>query len=333
MRAVFRSLRPFFIALVIVWLALALAANIYAQKYTASSHWIMTGVLPAFLFESVFFLGAVFEETRRLFAAIGRPLSQSLIMLASALVPFLIVTITAGTYDSHALIVLVCLCTLMSFWWILFPHRTAYDAGFLIIAAAPLVLKVFQRLYVTPVPRVEISILGHLMWIRLALVGLLVQRGFDIGPVGLWPKGAEWREGLLQFSVAIVPVSLIGIWIHFTVWGPLALPPAEWLARALGYFLGILWVVALSEDIFRSVITQMFLRHGSSTIVAIIASGVLFGAAHLWYRDFPNWRFAVVAMIAHGFFTVAYVRTGSVRASMVAHALTVTVWRMAFRSL
>lgn len=291
----------------------------------------MTGVLPAFLFESIFFLGAVFEATRRLFASISRPLSQSLIMLATALVPFLIVTITAETYDSHALIVLLCLCALMSFWWILFPRRTAYDAGFLVIAAAPLVLKVFQRLYVTPVPRVEISILGHLMWIRLALVALLVQRGFDVGPVGLWPKRVEWREGLLQFSLAIVPVSLIGVWIHFASWAPLALPPAEWAARALGYFFGILWVVALSEDVFRSVITQMFLRHGSGNILAVIASGVLFGAAHLWGGDFPNWRFAFVALIAHGFFTVAYVRTGSVRASMVAHALTVTTWRMAFR--
>jgi membrane protease YdiL (CAAX protease family) len=169
------------------------------------------------------------------------------------------------------------------------------------------------------------------MWIHLALTCLLVQREFKLGPVGFWPKGSEWREGVLQFSLAIVPASLVALWIHFTKWGPLPLPPAEWIARALGYFFGILWVVALSEDIFRSVITQLFLRHGSGKIAAVIASGVLFGAAHLWAGEFPNWRFAVVAMIAHSFFTVAYVRTGSVRASMVAHALTVTTWRMAFR--
>jgi membrane protease YdiL (CAAX protease family) len=333
MRAVFRSLRPYFITLAIVWLALVVAANIYAQKYPANSHWIMTGVLPAFLFEAIFFLGAVFEGTRQLFSSIERPLSRSLIMIATAIVPFLIVTLTAGTYDSHALLILVCLCVLLSFWWILFPHRIAYDAGFLIIAAAPMVLKVFQRLYVTPVPRVEISVLGHLMWVRLALIALLVQREFQVGPVGFWPNLKEWREGVLQFLLAIVPVSLIGIWIHFTVWSPLPLPPAEWLARSLGYFFGIMWVVALSEDVFRSVITQMFLRHGSGKIVAVIASGVLFGAAHLWAADFPNWRFAIVATIAHAFFTVAYIRTGSVRASMVAHAFIVTTWRMVFRSV
>lgn len=330
MSAVCRSLRSYLIALVIVWVALVVAANLYAQKYSANSHWIMTGVLPAFLFEAVFFLGAVFESTRRLFASIGRPSTQSLVLVASALVPFLIVSTTAGTYDSHALLVLAVLCALLSFWWILFPPRTAYDVGFLVIAAAPLVLRVFQRLYVTPVPRVEISVLGHLMWIRLALLALLVLRRFDVGPVGLWPKPAEWREGALQFMLAVVPASLLGIWIHFTVWKPLPLPPPEWAMRALGYFFGILWVVALSEDVFRSVITQLFLRHGSGKVVAIIGSGVLFGAAHLWARDFPNWRFAGVAAIAHTFFTWAYVRTGSVRASMVAHALIVTTWRMMF---
>ena len=293
----------------------------------------MTGVLPAFLFEAVFFLGAVFESTRQLFSSISRPISQSLLMVASAIVPFFIVTTTAGTYDSHALLILVGLAVVISFWWVLFPHRITYDVGFLIIAAAPLVLKVFQRLYVTPVPRVEISVLGHLMWIHLALIALLVQRKFQVGPVGFWPNRVEWREGAFQFLLAVVPVSLAGIWIHFSVWQPLPLPPAEWASRALGYFFGILWVVALSEDVFRSVITQMFCASGSGKIVAVVGSGVLFGAAHLWAVDFPNWRFAVVATIAHGFFTVAYLRAGSVRASMVAHAFIVTTWRMMFHSL
>jgi membrane protease YdiL (CAAX protease family) len=333
MRAVFRSLRPYFITLAIVWLALVVAANIYAQKYPANSHWIMTGVLPAFAFEAVFFLGAVFADTRRLLSSIDRPSTRSLLMIATAIVPFLIVTISAGTYDTHALLLLVCLCGLMSFWWVVFPHRIAYDAGFLVIAAVPLVLKVFGRLYVTPVPRVEISVLGHLMWIRLALISLLVERKFQLGPVGFWPNRREWREGILQYSLAIVPVSLVGIWIHFTVWRPLPLAPAEWLARALGYFFGIMWVVALSEDVFRSVITQIFLRHGSGKVIAIGASGVIFGAAHLWASDFPNCRYALVAAIAHTFFTVAYLRAGSVRASMVAHALIVTTWRMVFHSV
>ena len=34
----------------------------------------------------------------------------------------------------------------MSFWYVVLPHRIAYDVGFLVIAAAPLVLQVFRRL-------------------------------------------------------------------------------------------------------------------------------------------------------------------------------------------
>src|SRR5690242_3124771 len=102
MRAMLRSLRSYFIALIVVSIALAMAAHIYTEKYPAQSHWIMSGVLPAFLFEAVFFLGAVFERTRQLLAGLRRAALLSLVQLASALVPFWIVTKTAGTYDAHA---------------------------------------------------------------------------------------------------------------------------------------------------------------------------------------------------------------------------------------
>jgi hypothetical protein len=328
----FRTLRPYFVVLLFIWLGLGVAANIEAHKYPASSHWIMTGVLPAFLFESVFFVAAGFEQTRRLFAEIPGTWLQSLLLLASSIVPFLIVALTGRTLDSHSLVVLIGLNAVISFWWALFPPRTAYDIGFLTIAAAPFVLRVFSRLYVSPEPDLEISILGHLMWIRIALLGLLVQRGFELGPVGFWPKRPEWREGILQFAVAIVPLSLIAMWVHFVTFAPKNFAPWRWVVFALGQFLGILCVVAFSEDVFRSVITRLFFRFGRTAAVAAMGSAIAVGCAHLWYHDFPNWRYAIVATVAHFSFTVAYLRGGSVRASMVTHALTVTTWRMLFHS-
>jgi hypothetical protein len=219
----------------------------------------------------------------------------------------------------------------MSFWWVLFPHRTAYDIAWLVVAAAPIVLKVFSRLYISPVKQ-DISILGHIMWIRIALTGLLVQRQFELGPVSFWPKGREWREGLLQFWAGIVPLSVVAMLIHFAIFTPKKYPPALWVALAFGQFFGILWVVAFSEDVFRTVITRLFFRFKAPVLVAVTGSAVAVGCAHLWYKDFPNWRFAVTATVAHFFYTLAYVRTGSVRASMVTHALTVTAWRMLFIS-
>src|SRR6185437_11194760 len=272
MRAMFRTLRPYFISLLCVWVTLCVAAFITAQK-SPYPHWIMTGVLPAFLVEAIFFVGAGFEQTRQVFARIKPPALQSLILLASAVIPNVIVTMTAGTFDSHAYAILLALCAVVSFWYVVLPRRIAYDVGLLVILAAAMVLHVFPRLYVSPSANLHIEILGHLMWIRLALVVLLVQRDLDMGPVSFWPNRAEWREGLLQYALAIVPISLLACGVHFVRFAPRQFPAWEWIALAAGYFLGALWVVAFSEELFfRGVILQAILKWRRSAVLAVLIS-------------------------------------------------------------
>jgi hypothetical protein len=332
MRAMLRSLRPYLITLLVVWVGLAAAAMVYTGRFPARSHWIMVGVLPAFLFEAPCFIAAGFEQTRQVLSSITRPWQLSLLLIATSLPPYLLITTTAGTFDSHAFYILVALVALISFWWVIFPHRTAYEAGFLIVASIPIVLRIFQRLYVSPEAHFDISILGHVMWIRVALIALLVQRDFKLGPVSFWPTLREWREGLLQFAIAIIPLSIASVLVHFAQFAPKHIPAWQWVVYSAGQFFGILWVVAFSEDVFRSTITQLFLRFSQWWPLAIVGSAVLFGTTHLWQGDFPNWRFATVAALGHLFYTIAYLRSGSVRASMITHALTVTAWRMFFRT-
>jgi uncharacterized protein len=315
-----------------MWLGLIAAAAVYAHQYAPFSHWIMTGVLPAFLFESIFFLGAGFECTRDVFSRISPQWIQSLALCASSLVPYLLVSLTAYTLESHSFAVICSISSLVSFWCQIVPRRLAFDIAFLAIAAGVIVARLFSWLYVSPLPHFDLSILGHLMWIRLTLTVLLVERRFEVGGVGFWPRLREWREGTLQFLIAIVPLSAIAIALRFATFSPRRLEIFEWVGLAVGYFLGFLWVVAFSEDVFRSVITQLFLDRGKAAVTSVAGSAVLVGCTHLWYKDFPNWRFAAVATIAHLFYTIAYVRARSVRASMVTHALTVTVWRMLFRA-
>jgi membrane protease YdiL (CAAX protease family) len=63
---------------------------------------------------------------------------------------------------------------------------------------------------------------------------------------------------------------------------------------------------------------------------AAIAASIAFGAVHLWFRAFPNWRFALLAAVAGVFYGLAFRRARSIRASMVTHALVVTTWRVFF---
>jgi membrane protease YdiL (CAAX protease family) len=66
--------------------------------------------------------------------------------------------------------------------------------------------------------------------------------------------------------------------------------------------------------------------------MGLIAASILFGAVHLMYRQFPNWRFAVVGGASGIFYGLAFLKAKSVRASMVTHALVVATWRVFFIS-
>ena len=96
-------------------------------------------------------------------------------------------------------------------------------------------------------------------------------------------------------------------------------------------FLGILWVVALSEEFFfRGLLQQWMTQWTGSAAAGLAGTSIVFGAVHLGFRGFPNWKFAVAAATAGWFYGRAYQQARSIRASMVTHALVVTLWRALF---
>ena len=98
---------------------------------------------------------------------------------------------------------------------------------------------------------------------------------------------------------------------------------------AVGTFFGMLWVVALSEEFFFRGLLQRWLSEWlRSERGGLVVASVLFGLAHLPFRSFPNWRFALLAAVAGLFYGRAYLKAGGIRAAMVAHALVNTVWRV-----
>jgi hypothetical protein len=280
----------------------------------------MRGALPAFLAESVFYLASVFGETRLWFATLSNRRFQGLLLWVSALLPYLIFSLLSGTYHRNAFQLLVLLTGVLTYWYILLPRRIAYDVGFLVVAAAPILLHVFPRIYLSGDPLLRVDLLGHLMWIRLAIVILLIFREWDPGAFGLWPQANEWRIGLLYYAAAILPIALLALALHDVRFAP---REGEWWqigGLAIGTFFGILWVV----------IERALLNGWNSKAAAVVVSAVLFGSAHLWFHHFPNWPRALVATVLGVACGMAYAQTGSVRAPMVTHAFIVTTWRLLF---
>jgi uncharacterized protein len=329
-------MRPYLMALACSWAALFCSALFYSSRHP-QFHWIMNAALPAFLTEAVFYLGSIFAETRNWFrTAVPRRMQPPLLWL-SALLPYLIFAFAAGTFQRNAFLLIALLSGLLAFWYRLTPRRPAYDAGFLAIAAAPVMLHVFPRIYLSPDPHLRVDVLGHLMWIRLAIAALLILREWNPGAFGFWPQAHEWRTGIVYYLGAILPIAFLALALHDVRFSPLE---GEWwqvVAIGTGTFFGILWVVAIGEELFfRGVIERALLdgwraRWSHGKAAAVLVSAVLFGLVHLWFHHFPNWQRALVATALGIACGLAYARSGSVRAPMVTHAFVVATWRVLFK--
>jgi membrane protease YdiL (CAAX protease family) len=314
-----KTLGGFRAALLIGWPVLGAAAVLYARMKGIPA-WAAIPLLAAFLLEYPFYLVAGIEQVRERLAGPRLPW----LLVASALAPYLLYSLGTGQFHWGALAKLAALAAVVSLWYEVLPRAPAADAGLLCLLAAVLLRKYFDPIYTSPFGGVDVEILGHLMLIHVAAVVLLTVRRVEDTGFGFLPHRRDWAIGLRYF-LYFLPVGfplalLLGAF-------RLAPAPSPWWKIA-ATFVGVLWVVALSEEFFFRGLLQPWLGAwmGSSE-AGIAAAAVLFGAAHLGFRAFPNWRFAIVAAAAGWFYGRACQRAGSIRASMVAHALTVTAWR------
>ena len=147
--------------------------------------------------------------------------------------------------------------------------------------------------------------------------------------LSLWPSRREWRIGLLQFAY-FLPIGLaLGYALQFAKFKP---APDNWSKFAIGaaaQTAGIYLHVALREEfLFRGLLLQWCTRWWKDSRLALIVVSLIFGALHLPFRQFPNWKFAILAAIAGWFYGRAFQQGNGVRAAMVTHLLVVVVWRV-----
>jgi len=317
------------LAFPLLWAAGAVAALFYAQD--RGIPWATAlAVLPAFLLEvSLYFTMGV--ERLRLRLEKLPPSGVATVLVIAALVPYALASLALRNFSWHSMGVIAALAVVAAFWYVVFPHQTAVDILFLIFIAAVWLARAIPPLYATPLAALPLGALGQLMWFRTGIFAMLsVRRMKNIG-FGFWPAAREWKIGALYF-VGLAPVAAAAGWVlHFA--SP-HLRYAGWeriTLIGLATFFGILWVVALGEEFFfRGLLQQWIAGWLRSDWAGLLLAALLFGSVHLWYRAFPNWRFAALAGVAGVFYGMAYRQARSIRASMVTHALTVTAWRLFF---
>jgi membrane protease YdiL (CAAX protease family) len=309
------------------WVLLALGAWIYARMKHVPE-WAAVPIAAAFLIEFPFYILPAFEAPRAWFARQGKIGAASL-LAASAIAPWLVYSIGAGEAQFTNFLLLLSAAVIVSFWYIVLPARAITDALFLIFLAGILLSKIFDQIYHSPIPKLSLSILGHVMLIRSSALAILILRGNVAAEYRFLPNRAEWITGLRYFAM-MLPVIGLAYWGL----GLVRLRPHPLnVVLAAGTFLGMLWVLALSEEFFfRGLLQQWLERWTGKPVWALVLTAMLFGSVHLGFHHiFPNWRWAIVAGILGLFCGIAWQKSRSVQASMVAHALTVTVWRVFFQ--
>jgi len=312
------------------WVLLLAAAIVYSQNARVP---IPTAVaIPialAFLAEYPFYLLPGFPAARERLMALGRPQAAA-ILAASAILPWLIYALGTGHFNLPALTLLTCTALIMCFWYVAFPAHPVADLLYLCLFAAIILLKILAKIYPAPLPIRDVSILGHVMMIRVMAFSFVAMRGNIGADYRFLPTTREFLAGLRWFAL-LLPVVAAAYWAL----GLVKLrdhPPNILLVILLGIgtFFGILWVTALFEEfIFRGLLQPWLERWTSSPIAALIITSLLFGSVHLGFHGpFPNWRFSICAAILGLFCGLARRQTGGIQAGMVAHALTVAVWKM-----
>ena len=315
-------------ALLTGWIGLSAAGFVYARQKNIPL-WAALPIIAAFLVEYPFYLVAGFEPVREwLCDRISRPWLAAALALSAAL-PYLVYSIPTGEFHWTACAVLCAVITAVSFWYVALRPSIVGDALFLALLAVIILSRFFDHIYTSSVVK-SIAILGHLMLIRTGALAALVLRGGENLTFGFIPSQREWVTGVQYFFYFLpvgFPLAMLLEVAH------LNFSSGVLLWKALAYFFGALWVTALSEEFFFRGLLQHWLTEWTGRPwLALCAASILYGASHLGFRGFPNWKMAVVGTFLGCFCGLAFRKAGSIRASMVTHALVVTLWRTLFVS-
>lgn len=290
---------------------------------------VTAAAIPAILLEVALYLAAGLPEIRARFAAIANPWRQALLLWILALPPYLIYTVGTGSLTLRDLASLTAIAAALSFWYVIRPQS---DLPYLAIIAAILLSGAFKQIYPQLAPKANLSILGQLMLIRTSAFAILGIRRFPDPGFGFLPAASEWKAGLKQFAFFLPIGGAIAAAIQFATFRQ-DLVWTKALPAFAGTFIGMLWVVALSEELyFRGMLQPILSRRLSSAKMGLIATALLFGLVHLPFGEFPNWKFAIVAAVAGFFYGRAFEETGTIRSAMVTHALVASLWRVFLKS-
>ncbi len=299
-------------------------------------HWPdLAPLLPVFLLEAFFYFFSLFPQLESRFGRLPAFWKASLIS-GSAVLPVFLLQLLAGRPLGPDFGFFLAAVAMAVYWRLLLPRGLATDLLLLGLLTAFILSPWFKPLYPPTASGLKLHALSKLLWLRLGIASFRYVHEFPVPRAGFWPNGREFAIGFVCAGAFLAVLAPLGSALGWLKWQTPALPAWQLPFAAIGLFCALLLFLAYGEEyLVRGVLQQLLAKAWGSPALSLVITSLCFGAIHLPFRDqFPNWRFAGISAVAGIFYGLAFLKGKSLRAAMVAHAITVTVWNLVFgRSL
>ncbi|MBL8209530.1 MAG: hypothetical protein JNK87_02405, partial [Bryobacterales bacterium] len=207
-----KSLTGFWIALLGLWMAGTAGVILYAnQQHIPARVWIPA--LFALLVEASLYISTGFAPVRDRLARLGGKLP--FVLMGSAIVPYFIYGIGTGTFRMQSVAILLVLSAVAAFWYRFMPRSPYTDLLYLALMGGVFLTHVFADIYINPVRKPELDIIGRMMWMRIGMVSVLVMRKAEPVDFGFVPRAKDWGIGLLFYLCSLPIIMPLALAIGF----------------------------------------------------------------------------------------------------------------------
>lgn len=296
-------------------------------------------IVVAFLIQAALFWGSGFPSVRAAVVERLQPARIAGALVAVSLAPYLVYSLPLGLFSPTALAALAALAIPLAylFVWAPRPEQTLGWQDVLLMTAAVVPnlsgVEVFDFIYPSPgEPVRDVDILGKLMVFSIGAWAFLCLRPLEGTDYRLWPTGRDLRIGG-KYALYYLPVGIpLALGIHLVRFDPKPFDGMPYVGAVAGTAIGIFLAVALSEELcFRGALQHLLTQTLGKAWIAQAIAALAYGAAHLTFHGFPNWRHALATAVLGWFCGSAYREARGVPAAAVCHTLVVITWRFLFQ--
>jgi len=201
------------------------------------------------------------------------------------------------------------------------------DFSALLLIWLPLEFGVLPPLWLWP-PGQSGHYLDGLLGVLVAVYCFQIVRALPGIGYHLIPRSRDWLLAAAGCCL-FLPLALgVGVWTGFLHFSPHDPKFPAIVARILGTFL----VTAVPEELlFRGLLQNLILRWTARPGIALGASAVVFGMAHLNVGANPDWRLALLATLAGLLYGWLFRVSGGLMAPALAHTFVNSLWMLLFR--